>query len=139
VYHAIADRLPRERKPYAWYLRVPDLPGFIRHIAPVLEKRLAGSPVAGHTGETKISFYRTGLRLVFEKGRLTGVESWTPRRGDDGAIAFPDRTFLQMVFGYRRFDELRDAFADCWADTDEARELLIALFPRQHSDVWPVA
>ena len=139
VYHAVADRLPRERKPYAWYLRVPDLPGFIRHIAPVLEQRLAGSPVAGHTGETKISFYRTGLRLVFEKGRLMGVESWTPRRGDDGAIAFPDRTFLQMVFGYRSFDELRHAFADCWADTDEARELVTALFPKQHSDVWPVA
>ncbi len=70
VYHAMADRLPRDRKPYAWYLRVPDLPGFIRLIAPVLEERLAQSIMAGHSGEMKISFYRTGMRLVFEKGRL---------------------------------------------------------------------
>ena len=29
--------------PYAWYVRVPDLPRFIRRIAPALERRLAES------------------------------------------------------------------------------------------------
>ncbi|HET7087598.1 MAG TPA: GNAT family N-acetyltransferase [Anaerolineae bacterium] len=139
AYHAIEDRLPRVRHPYAWYLRVPDLPGFLAHIAPSLEKRLAGSIAAGYTGELKISFYRTGLRLVVDKGRLTGIEPWTPRRGDDGVVAFPDLTFLQLVFGYRTLDELRYAFADCWVDTDEARAVLEAMFPKQSSDVWPVA
>ncbi|HEY4690092.1 MAG TPA: GNAT family N-acetyltransferase [Anaerolineae bacterium] len=139
VYHAAADRLPRERKPYAWYVRVPDLPGFIRHIAPVLEKRIAESIVVGYSGELKISFYRTGLRLVLEKGRLTGIEAWKPRRGDDGVMAFPDLTFLQLVLGYRTLDELRYAFADCWVDTDEARAVIEAMFPKQASNVWPVA
>jgi len=139
VYRAIPDRLPRDRPPYAWYLRVPDLPGFIRHVAPALEKRLVESIVAGYSGEMKISFYRTGLRLVFEQGRLAGVESWKPKRGDDGVAAFPDLTFLQLVFGYRTLEELRYAFADCWVDTDDARAVLDALFPKQHSDVWPVA
>ncbi len=28
------------RTPYAWYLRIPDLVGFLHHIRPVLEKRI---------------------------------------------------------------------------------------------------
>ena len=34
VYETVPDRLPRFRKPYAWYIRVPDLLSFVRHIAP---------------------------------------------------------------------------------------------------------
>jgi hypothetical protein len=66
VYEVIPDRLPRVRKPYAWYLRVADLPAFLSHIAPALERRLEGSLLAGHTGELKVTFYNQGLRLVFE-------------------------------------------------------------------------
>jgi len=139
AYHAISDRLPRTRKPYAWYVRVPDLPGFLRRIAPVLEKRLAESIAVGYSGELKISFYRAGLRLALEDGRLATIEAWQPKRGDDGSIAFPDLTFLQLVFGYRTFDQLSDAFADCSVNSDEARAVIEAMFPRQPSNVWPVA
>lgn len=140
VYQVISNRLPRARKPYAWYLRVADLPGFLRHIAPALESRLAASPLAGHSGETKITFYRGGLRLVFEQGRLKEVEPWRPEpQGHSGDAAFPELTFLQLLFGYRSLEELEYAFADCWADSDETRALLLALFPRQPSDVWPVS
>jgi hypothetical protein len=34
---------------------------------------------------------------------------------------------------------LEYAFADCWIETDQARELLKTLFPKQASNVWPVA
>jgi hypothetical protein len=138
VYHVIPGRLPRTRKPYAWYVRVPDLPEFLRHVSPVLERRLAESLLVGHTGELKISFYRDGLRLVLEHGRLAGVESWQPMSADEGAAVFPDLTFLQLLFGYRALDELDYAFADCHARTDEARALLRALFPKQPSHVWAV-
>jgi hypothetical protein len=138
VYQAIPERLPRVRDPYAWYVRVPDVPDFIRHIAPALERRLAESVSAGHTGEVKISFYRSGLRLVLEHGRLADVEPWMPMPRAGGEAAFPDLTFLQLLFGYRSFDELRHAFADCWVETDEARALLQAMFPKQASNVWPV-
>ena len=37
----------REEPPYAWYVRVPDMPAFLRHIAPVLEARLGGIDHAG--------------------------------------------------------------------------------------------
>lgn len=67
---------PRYDPPYAWYVRVADVPGFIRHIAPALERRLADSAVAGHSAELTIDFYRGGLRLALENGRITAVEDW---------------------------------------------------------------
>lgn len=140
VYKVLQDRLPRERKPYAWYIRVADLPSFILHITPALEDRLARSPVAGHSGELKITFYTNGLRLVFEKGRLAQVEAWRPMpQGHSGVAAFPNLTFLQLLFGYRSLEELKYAFADCWTSNDEASALLNALFPKQLSNVWPVS
>ena len=139
AYQVFRGRLPHEGQPYAWYLRVPDLAGFLRHVAPALEGRLAGSPMVGHSGELKISFYRNGLRLVFEAGRLALIEPWQPALAEDGDAAFPDRTFLQLLFGYRSLEELRHAFPDCWVSEDRARALLEAMFPKQPSNVWHVA
>jgi hypothetical protein len=140
VYKVIPDRLPRVRDPYAWYLRVPDLPGFIQHIAPALEARLAISPLVGHSGELKLTFYRSGLRLVFETGQMVGIEEWNPTpHGHSGDAGFPGLTFLQLVFGYRNLADLKFAFADCWTKNDQARVLLEILFPKLASRVWPVS
>jgi hypothetical protein len=139
AYQVFRGRLPHESKPYAWYLRVPDLPGFLRHVAPALEQRLADSPLVGHSGELKLSFYRNGLRLVFEAGQLAQVEPWRPTPTEDEDAAFPDRTFLQLLFGYRSLEELGHAFPDCWASEDRARALLEAMFPKQPSHIWPVS
>lgn len=134
VYEVLRDNLPRIRQPYCWYLRVPDLPGFIRQIAPVLEQRLENSLIPGFSGAVRISFYRSGLRLEFEKGKLSLAEAWQPGpRQDEGEIAFPDLTFLQLVFGHRTLDELRLSHADCWWDGDRPRLLLTALFPKKPS------
>jgi hypothetical protein len=140
VYHVVPDRLPRVRKPYAWYIRIPDLAGFIQHIAPVLEQRLAASYLVGHTGELRLTFYRDGLCLGFEDGKLVKVERWQPfPQGHSGEAAFPGLTFLQLLVGYRSLQEIRYAFTDCWTDNEEARALLEALFPRQPSEVMPVS
>ena len=139
AYQALGNRLPTVRDPYAWYLRVADLPGFLIHIKPALEKRLAVSIASGHSREIKISFYRDGLRMVIEKGRITALERWKPAPEDEGVIAFPDLTFLQVLFGYRSYDELQYTFADCWCDSEEVRALVNILFPRKLSDVFPIA
>jgi hypothetical protein len=123
---------------YSFYVRVPDLPGFLRHIAPVLERRLGASVAAGHTGELEVSFYGGGFRLELERGRLSVVEDWSPTVEEDGDAAFPDLTFLQLLFGYRSLEELDRAFADCSPGEGDARVLLNALFPRRPSDLWPV-
>lgn len=139
VYQVFDKRLPHTVEPYAWFVRVPDLPGFLRHVAPVLEQRLGRSPLVGHSGELKISFYRSGLRLAFEDGRLVEVEPWQPTPEQEGDAGFADLTFLQLLFGYRSMEELDYAFADCWASGNKARPLLDALFPKCQSNIWPIS
>jgi hypothetical protein len=140
VYRLIPDRLLRYRPPYAFYVRVPDLPDFISTIAPVLEERLAASPIVGYTGELKITFYRSGLRIAFEKGKLSAAEPYQPTPvGHSGNALFPELTFLQLLFGYRSLEELRYAFADCGAYGDEVNAVLNTLFPKQASLVWPIS
>jgi GNAT superfamily N-acetyltransferase len=139
VYQVFDKQLPHSVEPYAWYVRVPDLPGFLRHVAPILERRLASSPMVGHSGEIKISFYRSGLRLVFEGGRLIEVGPWQPTPEQEGDAGFADLTFMQLLFGYRSMAELDYAFADCWASGSKARPLFDVLFPKCHSNIWPVS
>jgi hypothetical protein len=119
-------------------MRVPDLAGFLNYIKPALEKRLAESIAPGHSREIKISFYRTGLRIVIEKGKIMTVEPWKPKPKDEGDISFPDLTFLQMVFGYRNYDELNRAFADCWCNHEDVRILMDIIFPKKLSDVFAI-
>jgi hypothetical protein len=140
VYEVMQAALPRCHKPYAWYLRVPDLPDFLQHIALVLEERLASSSCSGYSGTLKLTFYHSGLELVFESGRLMNVQAWQPApHGHSGDAAFPELTFLQLLFGYRSLKELDYAFADCWWENDLVYGLLNALFPRQVSDVYALA
>ena len=135
VYTALGDQLEEPRRPYAWFIRVGDLPGFIRHIAPVLENRLAGSVVAGHTGLLRLNFYRDTLQFTFDNGRLAEVGTFTPDYMEDGDALFPDLTFLQLLFGHRSLEQLDAAYPDCYANNPGARILLDALFPYAPSNV----
>jgi hypothetical protein len=125
--------------PYAWYVRVPDLPAFMRHIAPVLDRRLIDSPAAGHTGELKLNFFREGLRLRFDAGRLVESEPWRAEVwGPPAQASFPPLVFLQLLFGWRSLADLRYAFPDVGVESDADAVLLEALFPAQASWVLPL-
>jgi hypothetical protein len=128
----------RSDPPYAWYLRVPDVPAFLQQITPVLEQRLANSILIGYTGELKFDFYRGGFCLQFEQGKLVTVEPWrAPAYGNNAHAGSPPLIFLQLLFGYRSLSELRATFPDVWAD-QEAVLLINTLFPKQPSTVYPL-
>ncbi|WP_026370495.1 GNAT family N-acetyltransferase [Kallotenue papyrolyticum] len=132
------DRSIGVNPPYAWYVRVPDVPRFVRHVAPALEERLSRSAVAGYSGELTLNFYRDGLRLVFEQGRLAAAEQWrTEPWGPEAQAGFPPLVFLQLLFGHRSLAELRDAYPDVWAN-HEAATVLEAIFPKRRSWVLPL-
>jgi hypothetical protein len=144
-HHPLYDAIPEpplyrldRNDHYAFYVRVPDLPEFLRHVGSVLERRLEASVAAGHTGEVKVSFYGGGFRLDLERGRLSAVEHWGPTIEEEGEAAFPDLTFLQLLLGHRSLEELDYAFADCSPGEGDARVLLGALFPRRPSALWPI-
>lgn len=136
LYAALGERIaPLAIPPYAWYLRVPDLPGFLRLIAPALERRLAASAMAAYSGDLRLDFYRGGLRLTFERGRLVTIGPWQrPIWGERQGAGFPPLVFTQLLFGHQSLAALRDAFPDVRA-TPEAAALLDALFPRRYSRV----
>ena len=124
--------------PYAWYVRVAQLPRFIQRIAPALERRLADSVVAGYSGALTFNFYRDGLRMVFEQGKLLTAENWRRpiwNANEDGG--FPPLVFLQLLFGYRSLDSLRSSFPDVRVN-DNAELLVKALFPSRPSWVLPL-
>jgi len=137
VHEVLGDELDRAKEPpYAWYVRVKDLPAFLIHIAAALEKRLAASPVAGYTGEIKLDFYRGGLRMVFEQGRLTAAENWRTQDFEEHVSGgYPPLVFLQLLFGHRSVEELRHAMPDAWVSS-EAKPVLKALFPTRPSFVF---
>lgn len=135
AYDALPGRLTQLDHNYGMYIRVPDLPVFINHIRPALETRLAGSVAAGYTGELKISFYRSLLTLKFERGRILPVET-SPEVNAKSDAAFPDLTFLRLLFGANSLDELRTMFHDVTVEScSDARPLLNALFPKKQSSV----
>jgi hypothetical protein len=141
VYRAWPSCFPLRPRPEAQeadYVRVPDLARFLRQIAPVLEARLGASAAAGYTGELNLSFYRDGVRLAFESGRLARVERWPQPERSQASAAFPEHTFLHLLFGRLTLDELQHVFTDCLVRGDTARLLLEALFPQQPSHVWYV-
>jgi hypothetical protein len=140
AYEVMRDSLPRVREPYCWYMRVADLPGFLKHIAPVLEERIEASLIPGYSGEVKISFYKNGLRLVFERGKLILCEAWQPDAKNWGNVSFPNQTFLQLLFGHRSLAEIENSYADCgiWSG-DGPRILLNTLFPKKPSHVMGIA
>lgn len=132
-----AVRFLEEPHPYPWYMRVADVPRFVRQVVPALERRLADSAHAGYSGELTIDLYRGGLRLAFDNGKLTAVEDWSKPVWGEAMAGYPPLVFLQALFGYRSLDELRDIYPDVWAEGD-APALLETLFPKRSSLLMPL-
>ncbi len=131
----LGDSFHARGRIYAWYVRTPELPKLLMLTAPKIEERLAGSDFDGLTGEKLIGFYRSGLRMKFEGGRLAGVaEERMPDRSE-AAANFPDLTFLQMLFGRKTFGDLTAMFVDAYASKEEDVRLMDTLFPVQHSEM----
>ena len=134
-YTAFGNQLSELNKPYAWYIRIADLQGFLRHIAPVLNKRIENSIFDGYSGALRLNFYRSQLKVVIEQGKVTDVGTYVPTDSHDADASFPDLTFLQLLLGYRSLTELSKSYADCYANEPLMVALLETLFPPRSSVV----
>ncbi len=140
LFHAFPERfVALHRANWNAYMRVPDIAAFLRHIGPVIEDRLARSVAVGHTGQLTLHWYRDGVQLTFERGRLMAVAPWQPPSPEGGDAAFPDRTFLRRLFGWQTQEELEGAFNDAHTATPEVRVLLNILFPKLPSYIRSVS
>ncbi|MCK4786042.1 MAG: GNAT family N-acetyltransferase [Desulfobacteraceae bacterium] len=139
AYDVLPKRMPKVVDPTAWYIRLPDLSGFLMHIKPILEKRLADSPAVGHTGDLKLSFYPNGVKLIFDRGKLMSVEHFSPVHIYDGDMVFPELTFLRSLFGHTSPHKLEKDVDECYSLSDHGWALVGFLFPEKVSNVWEIS
>ena len=117
--------------------RIPDPAGFLRRVAPALERSLATSALAGWSGELTLSTITDGVRLVFRAGTLSEVERWEAARPDEARARLMPGRFEALIFGYRSPAAIFAEDADCAAD-EEAEAVLAALFPPGDSFLRPI-
>ncbi len=136
AYDEAPDLLRVRREGSGYYVRVPDVVGFLRVIAPALERRLAGSKQAGYSGAIALNLYRSGVRIELDRGRVRSVEEWEATREKPGHVALPDLTALQVLFGFRSLSELRNHFPDALVQDGPEGATAEALFPKRASSIW---
>lgn len=123
----IATLEPGRRPPYANYVRINDPVLAFRQLAPEFESRLAASRFAGLTQQVELGFYRFGVALSFENGRLTGVEAGPPN--PDPRMGMPPDLLPKVLMGFRSLEDLAQRSPDLIVSRDEDWELLNVLFP----------
>lgn len=137
VYQIIQQHMHRVNRPYAWYVRVPDLPRLIGQIAVPLERRLAQSTYAGYTGEIALDFYRSGIILACTNGKIQAREWHKSQEQRSAQAGYPPHVILQQIFGMHSIYELKLHHADVWSQV-ETEDILNVLFPKQASWLAPL-
>jgi predicted acetyltransferase len=121
---------------YQWLIRVPDIVGLIKKIAPVLESRIEASPFRDLNRDIYINLYKNALMLTFRNGTLESVEPLdfvdASIGAEGGDIDIPPDAFIRLVLGYRRIDQLIDAWPDI-SVKPESRYLMEVLFTKMTS------
>jgi hypothetical protein len=145
-WHPVVEAIPPAMRNFAqlrfealsYYVRVPDLAKFLKHILPALNHRLEKSPTHNnYTGVVKISNYTTrypGVELKFEKGVIVGITEFIKKdQSADAAVAyFPPHSFLQVLFGKRSIKELMSFMPDVSMELD-VQQVLEVVFPKKKS------
>lgn len=125
----------REYGAYAWQIHVPDMAALLRALTPVLERRIAASPLAGLTQDVEICLFRETVALRFIAGKLSEVANLGFK--GRGAISIPPLQFIPLVLGYRSLDEQRRAYPDVGVHPS-SRLLVETLFPKVSSFIYTI-
>lgn len=123
----------RANKPYAWQVRIPHRVPFLQRIAPVLERRLAESMLAGLTQTLHLNFYEEAVELEFARGRLVEVRS--VGRSDRGEIRLPPYPAVRLLLGYHSREEI-SAYRPDLGVRASLQPVVDALFPKVESYIY---
>ncbi len=123
-------------KPYAWYVRIPSIKRFLETITPVLEHRLARSDFSKLSNSVHISWYRAGIELVFEDGKVKEINEIKRKelKETDAAVPFP--AIYQLLMGYKTIDELYQIYPDAGGQPMKLT-LIQTLFPKIRAQLSP--
>lgn len=139
LYHIYVTGLRIVEPPAAWYIRIADVGGFMQKVRPAIERRLENSHFSDWSGNLTLNFYRSGLHLAFQQGKLVSVAPWLPENHREPGPSFPNLVFTQLLLGYRSLDELLVTYPDCSVPDDTSYALLNQIFPKRHSTIWEIS
>jgi GNAT superfamily N-acetyltransferase len=120
---------------YAWQIHLVDVACLLRKLAPVFERRIAASSLAGLSKTVCLNLYREAFDLRFERGKLAAVEALGFR--DGGHIRLPPLLLAPLLLGYKSRQELADTYPDFSAG-GENQLLVEILFPKVESFIYTV-
>ncbi len=126
----------RETSHEQWLVQITDPVEFFTKIGPVFKRRLQAAGRPGLTQDLVINLFRQAYKLRFQEGSLQDVCALgfvdSSMGADGGDLCIPPEAFVRLVFGFRRIDELLDAWPDI-VYKPQVRGLLDDLFPRMTS------
>jgi len=120
---------------YAWQIHIPDFAGLLGTLAPVLERRIAGSSFAGLTREVRICLYRETIALRFSGGKLDEAANLGFTDWKEEPLRLSPFQFIPLVLGYRTLEEIEAANPDARA-TATSRPLIDTLCPKMSSFIY---
>lgn len=128
-YQATDRRAARGNLHLSHVERAPQPAQLLGKLAPVGERRLAASMLAGMTRTLRLNLYRSWIDLRFEAGRLVAVEHAPVNTASVVEVRLPPPLLAPLITGYRTFEALASASHDVSAD-GSARSLAAILFPQ---------
>jgi predicted N-acetyltransferase YhbS len=122
-------------EPSGYYARTGDEVAFLQLLEPVLSRRVAASGLAHDRGEVLVSLYDRGIRLAWDGGRLTTIESAPPDPDpfDKGGVGVAPDWFPALALG--RWGAL--GLAERTDDTllGDHAAVMDVLFPARPNDI----
>jgi predicted N-acetyltransferase YhbS len=122
-----------------WEFRIPSLSRFLMKIAPVLEKRLAGSAFRNVTTDFVLNLFTEACRIRIQGGRIAAVKPLgyvdTSMGAEGGTLNIPPDAWTRLLFGDRDLDELHESWPDIVVKPQD-KGLVSALFPRMKAYLY---
>ncbi|MCX6642631.1 MAG: hypothetical protein NTV15_04505, partial [Candidatus Bathyarchaeota archaeon] len=122
----------KEKPLYGWQVKIVDPFRVIEIISPVLEGRIANSPLRNYTGQIPLNLYGVTVTLTFAGGAITNVERSSSTQRE--AVLINPRVFPKLLLGYRNLNELELEYLDVRIKP-EYREIVSVLFPKTSSHI----
>ncbi|TXT54581.1 MAG: hypothetical protein BAJATHORv1_60077 [Candidatus Thorarchaeota archaeon] len=132
------ERLAQSRftQGYAWYTKIPNMKQFLELLAPALENRIDNSRFKDYTGDLRISCFKEGFVIQFEKGVVESVEHLQQIHLKDMELFVPPKVINQLVLGHFSYKELDEFYPDVTA-TSAKIPLVNVLFPKLNGNLRP--
>jgi hypothetical protein len=122
-----------------WEFRIPSLSRFLRKIAPVLERRLAGSAFQNVTTDFVLNLFTEACLMRIEGGRIVEVKPLdhvdTFMGAEGGTLNIPQDAWIRLLFGDRDLDELYESWPDIVVKPQD-KGLVRALFPGMNAYLY---